>query len=487
MSADPMELIYSLIGYPSETEWIEFKESNNDCVRIAQDISALSNSAAFRGRDCAYRIWGVEDGSHALVGTKFDYLKSIAKGRQGLLIWLKTVLSKNANYEFDQFDRDGKHYVVLTVRAASMQPVYYGSTAYIREGNSTTTLNPGSAKEAELWERLQGADFESLPAETDLLATDVPGLIHVDAYFDLLDLKHPSDIKSAMTPLVEQELLRKQDNGRYTITNLGALLLAKKMSDFPGLRKRQLRIVRFSGTGNFEILDDKTLPDGYALALTKAAELIMSMIPATEVTEGAHRIIRYAYPQRAIREFLSNAVIHQDLTDTSSGPRVDLYENRISFSNPGVSLIPVKRILNAQPKTRNNGLVGILRQMDLCEEGGSGWDIAVAACEAAHLPSPQIESDEDLGTRVTLFRGPAYDRMTKRERADALYWHACLMFANGASMNNQSLRERFGLGNERKNTLAMSRLIRECCDAGLIKEEDEEAGPKNKRYIPGWA
>lgn len=54
-------------------------------------------------------------------------------------------------------------------------------------------------------------------------------------------------------------------------------------------------------------------------------------------------------------------------------------------------------------------------------------------------------------------------------------------------MNNQSLRERFGLSNERKNMLAMSRLIRECCDTGLIKEEDEEAGPKNKRYIPGWA
>ena len=61
------------------------------------------------------------------------------------------------------------------------------------------------------------------------------------------------------------------------------------------------------------------------------------------------------------------------------------------------------------------------------------------------------------------------------------------MFANGMSMNNQSLRERFGLDGERKNTLAMSRLIREGCKANLIKEEDEEAGPKNKRYIPKWA
>ena len=110
-----------------------------------------------------------------------------------------------------------------------------------------------------------------------------------------------------------------------------------------------------------------------------------------------------------------------------------------------------------------------------------------AACEATRLSSLQIESDEDLGARVTLFFGPAYDRMTKCEHINAMYWHACLMFANGMSMNNQSLRERFGLDSERKNMLAMSRLIRECCDIGLIKEEDEEAGPKNKRYIPEWA
>lgn len=78
-----------------------------------------------------------------------------------------------------------------------------------------------------------------------------------------------------------------------------------------------------------------------------------------------------------------------------------------------------------------------------------------AACEATRLSSLQIESDEDLGARVTLFFGPAYDRMTKCEHINAMYWHACLMFANGMSMNNQSLRERFGLDSERKNMLAM--------------------------------
>lgn len=487
MAADPMDLVRSLAKLPSETEWVEFKESNGDYVRIARDISALANSAAFHGRECAYRVWGVNDATRELVGTSFDYLAAKAKGNQLLGIWLKTMLSRNANYEFSQFNSEGKRFVLLTVRAASGQPVYFENIAYIREASSSTKLEPGSGKEAELWRRLQRADFESLPAETDLLAADVSEFISIDSYFDLLDLRRPSDAESAMIPLMEQNLLRRQDNGRLSITNLGALILGKNIERFPGLRKRQLRVVRFAGKGSFEIIDDRTFPEGYALSLPKAEDHLMTMIPSAEVSEGAFRFIRHSYPRKAVRELLSNAVIHQDLADASSGPKVELFEDRIAFSNPGASLIPVERILNAQPKTRNNGLVGLLRQMGLCEEGGTGWDIVVAACESVHLGSPRIESDEQTGTCVTLFRGSAYERMTKKERADALYWHACLMYANGSSMSNQSLRERFGLGDEKKNTLAISRLIKDCREAGLVKEEDESAGPKNKRYIPSWA
>ena len=75
----------------------------------------------------------------------------------------------------------------------------------------------------------------------------------------------------------------------------------------------------------------------------------------------------------------------------------------------------------------------------------------------------------------------------KSERKNAVYWHACLMYAQGESMSNQSLRERFGLSDEKKNVVAMSRLIKECLEEALIKEEDEDAGSKYKRYIPYWA
>lgn len=482
-----IELIYSLIGFPAETEWLEFKEGNGDPERLGRDISALANSAALHGRSRAYRIWGVSDSDHALVGTTFNPYTKKAKGNQDLLIWLTRFLSANANYEFDCFSHNGNDYVVLTIKAAAGQPVSFDKACYIREGSSTTRLLAGSAKEAELWRRLQSIDFEDQAAAEDLSDSEVLEQLDVAKYYELLGVRKPASAEAVLDTLAEQGMIRLQDNGRYSITNLGALLIANSLTAYPSLRKRPVRVVRYAGKGNFEVLSDETFDKGYAAALSETAKYVMSQLPAEEEVDGAFRRVVYPYPQRAIRELLANAVIHQDISDTTAGPLVSLYENRIVFSNPGTSLIPIYRVLNAQPRTRNASLARILRQMDLCEEGGTGWDLVIAECERLHIAAPKIESDDELGMQVTLYAGSAFERMTKAERRDATYWHACLLFAQDDAMSNQTLRERFGLAAERKSTIAISRLIRECCEAGLIKPEDDDAGDRYRRYIPYWA
>ena len=485
---EPIELLYSLIGYPSETEWIEFKEGNADPERIGWDISALANSAAFHGRDLAYRIWGVEDGSRRLVGTSFNHNEARGKGNQLLPIWLKHTISANASYEFSEFDRDGLHFVVLTIHAAVGQPVCFNKEAYIREGSSTTRLEPGSAKEAELWRRLQRADFETLVARKDVTDEGVLELLDVSAFYAGLGISQPTGPESLLYALREQDLVRPQDNGRWSVTNLGALLLARNLRDFACLRKRAVRVIVYQGKGNIDIRADHEFAEGYVMSLPKALDYILDQTSEGEEDQGAYRRRVHAYPQRAVREMLNNTVIHQDLSATDAGPLVQIYDNRIEFSNPGASLIPVERVLNAPSKTRNTDLVRILRQMGLCEEGGTGWDRAVESCEQARTFSPRMRSEEDMGTVVTLFRGDAaFEHMTRQERVDALYWHTCLMYAQREAMSNQSLRERFGLGDERKDVLAVSRLIRSCCDDGLIKVLDDDSGPRFRRYIPGWA
>ena len=484
---DPMELLYQLVGYPDETEWIEFKESNNECERIGKDISALANSAAYHGREMAYKLWGVKDDTHELVGTGFDPLSHKAKGNQDLQIWLRRMLSPNANYDFNTIEHEGRRFVVALIRPAVGQPVYFEKRAYIRVGSSTTELVAASSREAELWRRLQRSDFEERIAQADLMVDDVFDLVDVPSFFGLMGMRQPTSPDAATPLLLDQDIVRAQDNGRYSITNLGALLMARSLKSFPGLRKRVLRVVRFQGKGNIDIVDDQEFDKGYALALPEAEKYIMSSIPSREVVDGAFRRIVYEYPQPAVRELLANSVIHQDLTVANTGPLVGMYSNRLEFSNPGTSLIPLNKVLNAFPKTRNNRLVGLLRQMDLCEEGGTGWDRTVAACEAAHMMAPRMESSEETGIKVTLYAGSGYERMTRRERMDAAYWHTCLMYAQSEAASNSSLRERFGLPSDKKSMVATSRLLRDCCDEGLIKEEDSEAGARYRRYVPAWA
>ena len=46
-------LVKQLITLPNETDWLEFKHNNFDPEMIGKDISALANSATYRGKDKA--------------------------------------------------------------------------------------------------------------------------------------------------------------------------------------------------------------------------------------------------------------------------------------------------------------------------------------------------------------------------------------------------------------------------------------------------
>ena len=80
-------LVRELVKLPSKTEWVEFKCNNKEPQMIGEYISALSNSAALCERPKAYLVWGVQDDTHKIVGTEFQYRK-MKKGNEGLEAWL---------------------------------------------------------------------------------------------------------------------------------------------------------------------------------------------------------------------------------------------------------------------------------------------------------------------------------------------------------------------------------------------------------------
>ena len=99
---------------PSETQWLEFKQNNSNPEDIGEYISALGNMAALHGKAAGYVVWGVEDGSHKVVGTTFSPA-TIKKGNEDLESWLARLLSPRVHFQFHELTHEGHHIVVLEV------------------------------------------------------------------------------------------------------------------------------------------------------------------------------------------------------------------------------------------------------------------------------------------------------------------------------------------------------------------------------------
>lgn len=484
MPEDYVELVKQLIGHVSETQTIEFKDSNARFEMIGRDIAALANSAIVEGQDYAYMVWGVEDLTHAIIGTSFDPLTA-KRGNQELEIWLRVKLSSNAEFRFLSVDVDGKHVVVLRIWPAVGYPVSFDNVEYIRSGTSTQPLQKNSQREQRLWDLTRSGAFEDQIALRWLSRDEVLHKIDWARYFTQTGIPVPEGGSSILHYLVTDNIVKTLDSGQYAVTNLGALLFAANMDDFETVSRKAIRIIRYSGKDRIAATRSKIFLRGYA-DIDGVMDYIQALLPGQEVIDKGLRVTMNGYPELAIRELVGNMLIHQDLTIRGGGPLVEVFDDRVEFSNPGASLIQVSRLVNDPPQSRNPRLAKLARRLHICEEAGSGWDKIIRSCELMQLPAPEIqESRGDAPSmRVRLMQRRPYRDLTVDERLQACYWHACLQYANGNALTNASLRERFGLSTSSSSQI--SRLIADAISDRLIRPVDADAANKKMRYIPAW-
>ena len=284
--------------------------------------------------------------------------------------------------------------------------------------------------------------------------------------------------------MLEEGVIVKQDNGLYAITNLGAILLAKRLSDFSRISRKAIRVVQYQGNSRLNMLKEDVGGKGYVVGFEELIKYIEALLPTQELITGALREKKSAYPILAVREVVANALIHQDFSVTGTGPVVEIFDNRIEVTNSGTPLVDVRRIIDNPPKSRNEKLAALMRRLKMCEELGTGWDKIVITCELYQLPAPKIELFED-STRVTLFSEISFSNLSMENKLWACYLHACIKHVQGEQLTNSSLRERFGLENSASATI--SRLIKEAVAMEIIKPLDPTTAPRYMKYIPVWA
>lgn len=485
MEPDRFEsLVRQLVAMPGETEWLEFKHGNADPEEIGKNISGIANAAALLHEPRAYILWGVENGSHRILGTAFRPGET-RKGGEGLQLWLSRMLEPRLDLRWHEGVVDGLHLVLLEVPTATGKPTAFYGQEFIRVGPYRQNLRDYPEKERALWALFERQSFEEGIALDNLEAGEVLGFLEFPAFFDKLKQPLPENRDAILARLVDERMLVRDTAGQYSITNLGAVLFAKDLGRFPSVRRKTLRVVLYRSTNRIETVRELPVVHGYALGYEEALSFLDAQLPRSELIGQALRKEVSVYPPLALRELVANALIHQDFSIAGSGPMVEVFSDRIEFTNPGRPLVDTQRFLDAPPRSRNEQLAAFMRRINICEERGSGVDKVVFETELFQLPAPDFRVVED-NTRAVLFAPQKLTAMDPPDRVRACYLHVCLMYVSNQKATNTTVRKRFGI--EAQNYPVASRIISDTIKAGLIRKADPESkSKKDASYLPRWA
>jgi ATP-dependent DNA helicase RecG len=455
---------------PSEHQRLEFKEAKTqfDNRKLYEYCVALANEGG------GHLVLGVADKPpRPVVGTQaFRDPATMAE---------KLFQAVGFRVDIEEVAHPHGRVLVFDVPSRPRGTAYHLDGAYLmRSGES---LVPMSEDQLRRIFAEGGPDWLEEHSKAGLDAQQVIEELDTQTFFELLKLPYPTDRPGVIDRLVQERIVDKVGD-TYAIRRLGALLLARRLDDFPDLARKLPRVVVYTGASKLETRLDHTETRGYAVGFQGLVHFVMSQLPQNEVVEDALRKDVKLLPQIVIRELVANALIHQDLAMGGASVMVEIYSNRVEISNPGEPIVPVERFIDGY-QSRNERLADLMRRMGACEEKSSGIDRVVHAAEAFQLPAPDFRAGHRR-TVVTIYGPRDFEGMDRDDRIRACYQHCVLKWVMSERMTNQSLRERFHLP-ESKSAIT-SQVIAATIEAGLIKP-DERVGTSRKfaRYLPFWA
>ena len=323
-------LARGLCKLPHETGWVEFKGNNSDPQAIGEYISALANTAALHGQAHAYMLWGIDDKTHDVVGTRFSPATK-KKGNEPLEAWLLRLLKPHVEFRFHEVLVDEQRVILLEIDPARQCPIAFSGDEFIRVGSVKKKLKGFPEKEQALWQVFNTVKFEDGVAAERVSTEEVLLTLDYPTYFALLNVPLPDGHTAILDALQQERLIRPCDAGGFDILNLGAILFAKQLNDFPGLRRKATRVIQYCGSSRMQAFRELESSRGYASGFEGLVDYINAALPANEVVGQSLRKTVPMYPEGAVRELVANALIRQDFLVTGAGPMADGRDLRRSY------------------------------------------------------------------------------------------------------------------------------------------------------------
>lgn len=99
---------------------------------------------------------------------------------------------------------------------------------------------------------------------------------------------------------------------------------------------------------------------------------------------------------KAVREAMTNSIIHAELM-LNGVLKVEKYDNKFVFTNPGLLKLPVEQIYAGdETKARNQRIQNMLRMIGFGENLGSGFPLILSAWNEKHWLRPELFEQPEL-------------------------------------------------------------------------------------------
>ena len=463
----------SLNPIPSEMNGIDWKSSVSDnSDKLAKHISAFAN---YHGG--GYLVFGINNDATFQTLDK-ECIEDIVKK-------LSNIANNNLvcpiQIEHAVIEYKGYSLLLVYIPEQTHKPIHLRGkdmySSFWRSGGTTRLMD---RRKAELLAaESEGVSFEQQIVKSGLTEEEVLAYIYYERVYVLLDKDVPNNNDAILSKLSDLGACM-YDGESWSITNLGAILFARDIKKFPSLVPKSIVVRKYNGNNNRNAIFEQFSTYGYAVGFHGLIDFIMANTSVESIDIVRENVA--TYPRVAIRELVANALVHQDFTITGIPLAIEIFANKVSITNAGESLNDVNRLIDLPPHSRNEKLAQTMHLLNLCERRGSGVDRAVESIESMFLPAVKITKGEEY-TKAVIYARKPFAKMTKREKIDACYQHACLMYEDDVHIDNKSMRSRFNL--DKNQTYAISRIIADTVEAGLIKPSEEgNTSKKFATYIP---
>ena len=479
-----VHLVDELRQLARETEWVEFKKNFHPPQTIGEYISALANAACLKYKPKAYLFYGIEDGTHEVVGTSFDPYTEKGKGNQNLLPWITAGLIPNPGFEVSIVNHPRGRVVVFEIEPARGRPVRFYGESFVRVGSSKTNLKRHPVKEGAIWSR--GSDWSAEICEDATIDDlDPEAVSKAREQFTITHLSQADEVADwdDITFLNKARVLKQ---GKVTNS---ALLLLGRAESATLLSPAVAKISWILKDADNRELDYEHFGPPFLLAGDRLQNRIRNLNVRAMPSGTLFPVEFTQYDFWVIREALHNCIAHQDYQLRGRIIVVE-FPDRVILTNVG-NFLPgdIETVIRQdapQSFYRNNFLADAMVQLNLIDTQGGGIKRMFETQRKRSFPLPDYDLTKP-GSVIVKLDGRILDERYTRlllERTDLDLEQVMLLdrVQKGLSIEKNEHRalKNAGLVEGRYPNLIVADVVAKA--TGKIGEHILESGFDNQYY-----